>query len=124
MNMKLNRTWVIAFAIYFVVLLTIIGLAYQGIVPVKLSAIPFYDTLGHFILLGSASYLGDKAPGGQVINIRPSRFTLPLAPLLLTSFAVVDESLQALSPLRTCSLSDMTANLIGIWFFYWVATRK
>ncbi len=60
----------------------------------------------------------------QVINIRPSRFTLPLAPLLLTSFAVVDESLQALSPLRTCSLSDMTANLIGIWFFYWVATRK
>jgi VanZ family protein len=122
--LKLNRGWVIAFGIYFLILLVIIVLAYQGILPVKLSAIPFYDTLGHFILLGSASYLGHKAIGRQVLKIWHRPFTLPLAPLLLSVFAAVDESLQALSPLRTCSLSDMSANLIGIWFFYYVAVRK
>lgn len=122
--MKLNRNWVIAFGIYFVVLLTIIGLAYLGILPVKLAAIPFYDTLGHFILLGTASYLGHKALEGQMIKVWRCPLTLPLAPILVTIFAIVDESLQALSPLRTSSLSDMTANLVGIWVFYCLAARK
>ena len=122
--MKLNRNWVIAFTIYFVVLLTIIGLAYRGILPVKLSAIPFYDTLGHFFLLGSASYLGHKALGGKMIKFWPFPFSVPLAPIAVTVFAVVDESLQGLSPLRTSSLSDMTANLLGIWVFYCLAAWK
>ncbi len=77
--MKLNRIWVLGFSLYFIVLLTIIGLAYLGIVPVKVSVIPFYDTIGHFILLGSASYLGHKALGGQIVNVWPLPFTLPLA---------------------------------------------
>ena len=122
--MKLNRNWVIAFGLYFLVLLTIIGLAYWGILPVKVSAIPFYDTIGHFILLGSASYLGHKALGRQMITIWLFPFALPLAPLIISAFAAVDESLQALSPLRTSSLSDMTANLVGIWAFYLLAVWK
>lgn len=122
--MKLNRNWVIAFGLYFLVLLTIIGLAYWGILPVKVSAIPFYDTIGHFILLGSASYLGHKALGGQMITIWLFPFALPLAPLIISVFAAIDESLQALSPLRTSSLSDMTANLVGIWAFYGLARWK
>jgi VanZ family protein len=122
--MKLNRNWVIAFGLYFLVLLTIIGLAYWGILPVKVSAIPFYDTIGHFILLGSASYLGHKALGGQMSTIWLFPFALPVAPLIISVFAAVDESLQALSPLRTSTLSDMTANLVGIWAFYVLARWK
>jgi hypothetical protein len=122
--MKLNRNWVIAFGLYFLVLLTIIGLAYGGILPVKVSAIPFYDTIGHFILLGSASYLGHKALGGQMITIWLFPFALPVAPLIISVFAAADESLQALSPLRTSTLSDMTANLMGIWAFYVLARWK
>jgi VanZ family protein len=51
-------------------------------------------------------------------------FALPLAPLIISVFAAVDESLQALSPLRTSTLSDMTANLVGIWAFYGLAVWK
>jgi polysaccharide biosynthesis protein VpsQ len=123
-KMKLNRNWVIAFGLYFIVLLTIIGLAYRGILPVNLPALPFYDTLGHFILLGSASYLGHKALGGQMMKLWPLAVTVPLAPIIVTVFAIADESLQALSPLRTSSLSDMTANLVGIWLFYGLAAWK
>lgn len=122
--MKLNRNWVIAFGLYFIVLLGIIGLAYLGILPVKVSAIPFYDTIGHFILLGSASYLGHKALGGQMMKIWPFPVIVPIAPIVVSLFAAVDESLQALSPLRTSSLSDMTANLVGIWVFYCLAAWK
>ncbi|HEY9671228.1 MAG TPA: VanZ family protein [Waterburya sp.] len=120
----LQRNWVIAFAIYFLILLTIIALAYLGILPVKVGVIPFYDTIGHFILLGSASFLGHKALGGQMTKIGCFPFVLPLAPILVSIFAAVDETLQAFSPLRTSSLSDMTANLLGIWGFYYLAARK
>lgn len=122
--MKLNRNWVIIFCLYLAILLTIIGLAYLGILPVKVATIPFYDTLGHFILLGSASYLGHKASGGQMLKIWSCPLTLPLAPIAISLFAMVDESLQALSPLRTSTLSDMTANLVGIWVFYCIAAWK
>ncbi len=122
--MKSNWRWVLAFILYFLILLTIFVLAYWGIVPVKISAIPFYDTIGHFILLGFASYLGHKALGNRLINIWSRSISLPLAPILISIFALLDESLQALSLLRSSTLSDLAANLIGIWFFYWLASLK
>ena len=123
-NMKWNQNWVIAFGLYVVILLTIIILAYLGIVPVKLPKIPFYDTLGHLILLGSASYLGHKALGGQTIKLRLFPLSIPLAPVVISLFAAIDETLQALSPLRTSCWSDMMANLVGIWLFYSLAAWK
>lgn len=122
--MRLSRRWSIVCGIYGAILLAIFVLAYRGILPVKLSAIPFYDTIGHFVLLGSASYLGHKAIGGRMLDVRWLPFAIPLAPLIVTIFAGIDEIFQAFSPLRTASLSDMSANLMGIWFFYYLATRK
>ncbi|MEW6497118.1 MAG: VanZ family protein [Cyanobacteriota bacterium] len=122
--MKWNRNWVLAFGLYVVFLLTIIILAYLGVFPVKLPTIPFYDTFGHFILLGSASYLGHKALGGQMIKMWPCPLSIPLVPIAISIFAAVDESLQALSPLRTSSWLDMMANLVGIWVFYGLAVWK
>ncbi len=123
-EIMLQQKWVIAFAIYCLILLTIIALAYLGIVPVKVGGIPFYDTIGHFILLGSASFLGYKALGGKLTKIGCFPFALPLVPIFLSIFAAVDETLQAFSPLRSSSWSDMTANLVGIWLFYYLAARK
>ena len=122
--MKSNQRWVLGFILYFVILLTIFVFAYLGIVPVKISAIPFYDTIGHFILLGFASYLGHKALGNRMINIWSRCMSLPLAPILISIFALLEQSLQLLSPLRSSTLSDLAANLIGIWFFYWLASLK
>ncbi len=124
MGMKSNQRWILVFFLYFVILLTIIVSAYLGIVPVKISAIPLYDTIGHFILLGIASYLGHKALGNRMINIGFCCMSLPLAPILISIFALLEESLQVLSPLRSSTLSDFAANLIGIWFFYWLASLK
>lgn len=121
--MKSNRRWIIAFCLYFIILLTIILSAYLGVLPVKIDAIPFYDTFGHFILLGSASFFAHKALGMRTIKIL-GFLAIPLGPLLITLFAIVDEMLQALSPRRTCSLSDMSANLIGIWLFCWLASLR
>lgn len=124
MNMKWNRNWVLAFGLYVVFLLTIIILAYLGVFPVKLPMIPFYDTFGHFILLGSTSYLGHKALGEKMIKMWPCPLSVPLVPIAISIFAAVDESLQALSPLRTSSWLDMMANLVGIWVFYGLAVWK
>jgi VanZ family protein len=123
-SLKLKRNWTILFSLYFLFLLTVIISAYRGILPVELEHIPFYDTVGHFLLLGIASYLGHKALDGQMFKIRFFPVALPLAPVLITMFIAIEESFQLLSPLRTASLVDMTANLIGIWGFYWLATRK
>lgn len=123
-NMKWNRNWAIAFGLYVGFLLTIITLAYLGFFPVKLPMIPFYDTLGHFILLGSVSYLGHKALGERMIKVWFCPLSIPLVPLAISIFAAVDESLQTLSPLRTSSWLDMIANLVGIWVFYGLAAWK
>ncbi|MGB7444821.1 MAG: hypothetical protein WA919_27450 [Coleofasciculaceae cyanobacterium] len=122
--MKLNKFWAIVFVAYFLMLLTISLLAYLGVLPTQIAAIPYYDKALHFILVGSSSYIGQKALGGWGLKINTLPFIIPLMPISITVFAAVDESLQILSPIRSFSLLDMSANLMGIWFFYWLAVRK
>lgn len=122
--MNLNGRWAITFSAYLVILIAISISAYLGILPTKISTIPYYDKILHFILVGSASYLGHKALGKQMISFSFLPFALPLAPVIISILAGMDESLQALSPVRSCSLLDMSANLLGIWFFFWLVARK
>lgn len=95
--------------------------AYLKILPVKSSTIPFYDTIGHFILIGLASFFSHLAMKKRKITI--GTFLLPLAPLLVSIFTLIEEVLQNLSPYRTFSLSDLAADLVGIIFFYWLAEK-
>jgi VanZ family protein len=44
--------------------------------------------------------------------------TFPLGPMIVSSWSILDESLQLFSPNRSFSFADMAANLIGIWLFY------
>lgn len=119
--MKSNRGWVFAFWGYFGMLITIIVSAYLRIIPVKISTIPFYDTLGHFILLGIAAYLSHLALNKRRVDI--FNIFLPLAPILVSIFTLIEEILQTLSPYRTFSISDLTADLCGIVLFAWLAER-
>lgn len=122
--MKVNKSWTVAFIAYFLMLMTISLLAYLAVLPTKLAAIPYYDKVLHFILVGSSSYIGQKALEGWGWKIKILPFVIPLVPISITIFATVDESLQILSPIRSFSLLDMSANLVGIWFFYWLAVRQ
>jgi polysaccharide biosynthesis protein VpsQ len=116
-----NKGWVFAFWFYFGILITISASAYLKILPVKSSVIPFYDTIGHFVLVGLAAFFGHLALNKRRINCL--NFSLPLAPSLVVICSGIDELLQRLSPNRSFDLTDLAANLIGILFFYWLAER-
>lgn len=116
-----NKVWVVTFWIYFAILMAISISAYLKILPVKSSIIPFYDTIGHFILIGLATFFAHLALKKRKIRILAAR--VPLAPLLVSFFTLADEILQTLSPYRTFSMSDLAADLVGISFFYWLAEK-
>lgn len=116
-----NKGWVFAFWFYFGILMTISASAYLRILPVKSSVIPFYDTIGHFVLIGLAAFFGHLALNKRRINCL--NLSLPLAPSLAALCSIVDELLQRLSPYRTFDLTDLAADFVGILFFYWLAER-
>ena len=116
-NKEVGKKWLIFFA-YISVLLTIIVLAYVGILPVKISFIPFYDTIGHFMLLGMTGYLLHRALRRKVAKV--FNYFVPIGPVIVGTFAVIEENLQRFSPNRTYDIMDLAANLSGIIFFYWL----
>lgn len=113
-----NKGWIIAFWLYFLLLVFISVSAYLKILPPVLTN---YDKLGHFILLGIAGFLSHQALGRK--TIATIGIKIPLGPLLVTIFSLIDEYLQMLSPARSFSLIDLGANWIGIWFFYWIGEK-
>lgn len=82
--------------------------AYLGRIPTELKAIPYYDTVGHFGLFGGLAAALDHMLG------RRSFRRVPLSALIVGGYAIFDESLQSLSPLRAVDPADLAAGLIGI----------
>jgi VanZ family protein len=121
MNLNSSRSlpiWRGAFAVYLAILALIIVLAYLGLIPTEIAYIPYYDTIGHFALLGIASYLLHRALDRRAWPIGNIR--VPAGPLIVAAVALVEESAQSLSPIRTFSLFDYAADLVGIWGAYWL----
>lgn len=116
-----KKGWIFAFWFYLAVLMTIIISAYLKVLPVKSSSIPYYDTVGHFVLLGMAAFFGHLALNKRKISV--GNISIPLAPLLVVIFCVIDELLQILSPYRSASFYDLAADFVGIAVFYWLAER-
>ncbi|MBD2461595.1 VanZ family protein [Oscillatoria sp. FACHB-1407] len=117
-----DQQWAIAFCLYLLILVVITVAAYLRILPTQLDAIPAYDTLGHFFLLGIASYLSHLALRGRTFFI--GRYSLPLGPTLIGAIVIVDETLQGLSPYRTVSMTDVAASFSGILLFYRLARAQ
>ncbi|NLG49109.1 MAG: VanZ family protein [Chloroflexi bacterium] len=114
----LSPRWAAAFVAYLLVLAAIVWLAYLRLIPTELGYIPFYDTIGHFGLLGSAAYLSHRALNRRAVRVW--RWRLPVGPMLVAALAFGEECSQMFSPYRTFSLSDMLADLGGILFFLWL----
>ena len=116
------KKWLLPTALYFLLLLTIMLLADTGNLPLELLVkIPYYDTIGHFVLYGIASFLSHRAINRRMLVI--FHLPLPLGPLLFSCFTVIEEMLQELLPNRTFSLIDMGASLLGIVLFYWLPEK-
>lgn len=90
----------------------ILALAYTGRLPAVLGVIPYYDTLGHFTLMGLSAWLAHRAGGRRWAVIGRLRF--PLWPVVVAAVVVIEEALQALSPNRTSSWSDLAAGFLGM----------
>ena len=110
-----------AASLYGGLLFTIGFFAYTGNLPAFLQYIPYYDTLGHFILYGIASYLGDRVLRGRKFPIMGYR--IPLFAFVFGIITVVEEFIQSFSPNRTFSWIDMIASLLGLLVGYWLAQQ-
>ncbi|MDQ4078371.1 MAG: VanZ family protein [Chloroflexota bacterium] len=119
MDRESNRKkWRVAFFAFLVLVLVLSVLAYNRIIPVNVRWIPYYDKIGHFILLGLASYLGYRATGRR--HLVYFGVHVPSAPMLVMLLSLADEGLQAVTPYRNFSVLDLAANLGGVLFFYWI----
>lgn len=118
--------WAIALFIYFGLLTLISISAYQSNLPAALDRIPHYDVFGHFFLIGIASYLTHRTLNRRRLWVGSLR--LPIAPMAIASLTVLDELFQGLSPARTMSIIDFSANMLGILAFYgldgWLRSRS
>lgn len=114
-----QKTWIIAFIGYFMILLTIMLLADLGMLPLKfLAQIPYYDKIGHIILYGIASFLCHRATAKKMMAI--FHYPIPLGPFIFSIFTIAEEMLQAILPHRTASVEDLLCSMLGIILFYWV----
>ncbi|MBP0021048.1 MAG: VanZ family protein [Cyanobacteria bacterium SBLK] len=117
-----NFPWILAACFYGALLFTIGFLAYTGNLPAFLHYIPYHDTLGHFILYGIASYLGDRVLRGRKFPVMGYR--IPLFAFVFGVITIVEEYIQSFSPHRTFSWVDMIASLLGLLVGYWLAQRE
>ena len=51
------------------------------------------------------------------------RWGIPLAIMVPLTFALAEEMVQSLSPVRTASLIDLSADLLGMICFWWLSQR-
>jgi len=117
--MKTHRGWLIAFWFYIGIILSISISAYLKIIPNEIKQVPHYDTILHFLLIGFSAFLGHLAFNKRKINIL--NFTLPLTPIIISFFVIIEECLQLFSPHRSFDLVDLAADFSGIIVFTWLA---
>ena len=73
---------------------------------------PGGDKIAHFLLIGTLAALVNLASGGRRSQVYG--WTLPTGSLWVTVVVVLEEASQAWIPARSCSLTDLAADLVGI----------
>ncbi|MDI1429221.1 hypothetical protein [Polyangium sorediatum] len=114
------RAWRFALAGYVVLLGIVSGLAYARGLPLAVLSTPYLDKVLHFLLLGGASFLARRATG----DARVPRMGLPAGPSVVGLLATIEECAQKFSPVRTFSLGDLAANLLGVVVFGWLGRPR
>lgn len=116
---KSNKKWIIGCICMGAFIVFVSALAYFKYIPTQVNSIPYYDSIGHFMLFGLLGFFAEMAFQGLKKKI--FGITLPVGSILVASYAFIDESLQVFSPNRTFDLHDLVLGLFGILFFYWVS---
>ena len=101
--------------------LTVTQMAYLGFLPGHLLSWPLADKFFHFTLFGLIVFWFNLWLEGRTIRLW--RWAVPIAIAAPFVVAVVEEGLQALSPLRTADVTDLIADLAGMISFWWLSTK-
>ncbi|NJL65173.1 MAG: VanZ family protein, partial [Methylacidiphilales bacterium] len=87
----------------------------------KLLNFPTTIQILHFLLLGIAAYLSHLALNKRQFYILKT--ALPLAPLVVFFFCIIDEIIQKFTPHRSADIMDLAADICGIILFTWLANK-
>lgn len=117
----LRRLYRIGLAGWFGLIALIDVGAYTGILPTQIRQLPYYDTILHFILVGTFGAMLDGALNHRAIVRVP--FVPRIGPGIALALAATEEYLQRMSPRRSSSWSDLAANFTGILVLSWVLKR-
>ncbi len=98
MDKKLGVT----LAAFVVFLLTVSVLAYNSSIPKEIKEVPFYDSIGHFVLFGSLGLIAHYAFRRKRIPLFGRN--VPLGPTLAILYAFFDGSIQVFSSNRSFDL--------------------
>ncbi len=101
--------------------LLVTQMAYLGILPLHLLAIPYIDRFLHFLLIGSIAFWLNIWFRGRSMSL--FRWAVPLAVLVPLTIALLEETAQLYSPLRTADLTDLLSDLGGLFFFWWLSQK-
>ncbi len=121
--MSLNYRWLLAFVLFAFVLLGIFVAAFLGEIPTRLAQVPYYDTIGHFVLYGILAALLALALGRHQTRFVRTGIGLPSAALVVILVAIADELVQGFSPVRSMDVKDLAADVCGIAIALLIARR-
>ena len=96
-------------------------MAYLDIVPRGLLFMPYADKLFHALLFGAVVFWLNLWWGDR--RWRWGQWAIPVAIALPITLALLEEIVQAFSPLRTGDLLDLASDLAGMTFFWWLSNR-
>ncbi len=103
--------WNILLGAYSAFIAIVILFAYLSLIPTEIKVVPFYDSIGHFVLYGIWGYLSGRVLcKGVFLGI----MTVPAGLIVVSGIAVIEECFQLLSPVRTFSFIDLGWGLLGI----------
>jgi len=111
--------WLLWVQIAIVIVVT--QMAYLDLNPTALLRWPFADKVLHALLFGAVAFWLNLWLNDQRVVYRG--WSAPLAIVIPFSLALLEEGMQAFSPLRTADVTDLLSDLIGMIAFWWVSRR-
>ena len=96
-------------------------MAYLNLLPFHLLRWPLADKFFHFLLFGAITFWLNLWINGRTVRIFGQ--LAPVAILLPFSITLVEEFGQAFSPIRSADIFDLTSDLIGMLFFWFLSNR-
>jgi len=109
--------------LYIALIILIIYLADQGILRVAAltAGFPYGDKLGHFLLIGCLAFFLNLSLACRYWQFGPIR--LLRGSLIILSLAALEEVSQYFIPARSFDWGDLSADLLGVLVFGYLAQR-